>query len=48
MVFQKKIEKLNEILENVGLINQKNAYARTLSGGMRRRLISSQSFSTQS
>ena len=28
-----------EILENVGLIDQKNSYARTLSGGMRRRLL---------
>ena len=29
----------NETLENVGLIDQKNSYARTLSGGMRRRLL---------
>jgi len=29
----------NEILERVSLIDQKNAYARTLSGGMRRRLL---------
>jgi len=29
----------DEILENVGLIDQKNSYARTLSGGMRRRLL---------
>ena len=28
-----------EILSNVGLLNQRNAYARTLSGGMRRRLL---------
>ena len=28
-----------EILDNVGLTNQKNSYARTLSGGMRRRLL---------
>ena len=31
--------KTNEILENVGLTDQKNSYARTLSGGMRRRLL---------
>ena len=31
--------KTETILENVGLIKQKNAYARTLSGGMRRRLL---------
>ena len=31
--------KTNEILKNVGLIDQKNSYARTLSGGMRRRLL---------
>ena len=36
----KKLDrKTNEILENVGLIDQKNSYARTLSGGMRRRLL---------
>ena len=29
----------NEILSRVGLLEQKNAYARTLSGGMRRRLL---------
>ena len=31
--------KTDEILDNVGLIDQKNSYARTLSGGMRRRLL---------
>ena len=35
----KKNRKTEKILENVGLINKKNAYARTLSGGMRRRLL---------
>ncbi len=35
----KKNRKTEKILENVGLINQKNAYARTLSGGMRRRIL---------
>ena len=35
----KKNRKTEKILENVGLINQKHAYARTLSGGMRRRLL---------
>ena len=35
----KKNRKTNEILEKVSLINQKDAYARTLSGGMRRRLL---------
>ena len=35
----KKYRKTDEILLNVGLIDQKNAYARTLSGGMRRRLL---------
>ena len=36
----KKINrKTEEILENVGLIEQKNSYSRTLSGGMRRRLL---------
>jgi len=39
MVFQKKNRKTEEILNNVGLIDKKNAYARTLSGGMRRRLL---------
>ena len=36
---KKKNRKTNEILENVGLVDQKNSYARTLSGGMRRRLL---------
>jgi len=36
---QKKNRKSEEILSNVGLLEQKNAYARTLSGGMRRRLL---------
>ena len=36
---RKNNRKTLEILENVGLINQKNSYARTLSGGMRRRLL---------
>ena len=36
---RKADRKTNEILENVGLIGQKNSYARTLSGGMRRRLL---------
>ncbi len=31
--------KSEEILTNVGLIEQRNSYARTLSGGMRRRLL---------
>lgn len=35
----KKYRKSEEILSNVGLLNQRNAYARTLSGGMRRRLL---------
>jgi len=36
----KKTErKTDEILKNVGLVDQKNSYARTLSGGMRRRLL---------
>ena len=35
----KKNRKSEEILLNVGLLEQKNAYARTLSGGMRRRLL---------
>jgi ABC-2 type transport system ATP-binding protein len=36
---KKARRKTDEILENVGLIDQKNSYARTLSGGMRRRLL---------
>ena len=36
---RKKFRKTEEILSNVGLENQKNSYARTLSGGMRRRLL---------
>ena len=36
---RKKDRKTNEILEKVHLTDQKNAYARTLSGGMRRRLL---------
>lgn len=36
---RKAKRKTDEILENVGLIDQKNSYARTLSGGMRRRLL---------
>ena len=36
---KKKHRKTEEILMNLGLIDQKNAYARTLSGGMRRRLL---------
>ena len=36
---KKKDRKSEEILNNVGLLEQKNAYARTLSGGMRRRLL---------
>jgi len=35
----KKDRKSEEILFNMGLLDQKNAYARTLSGGMRRRLL---------
>ena len=35
----KKNRKSEEILNNVGLTDQKNSYARTLSGGMRRRLL---------
>ena len=38
---KKRDRKTEEILHNVGLINQKNSYARTLSGGMRRRLLGS-------
>ena len=36
---RKKYRKTEEILARVGLLEQKNAYARTLSGGMRRRLL---------
>ena len=36
---RKKNRKSNEILRKVGLLDQKNSYARTLSGGMRRRLL---------
>ena len=36
---QKKDRITKEILKRVGLIDQKNSYARTLSGGMRRRLL---------
>ena len=36
---RKKYRKSEEILSKVGLLEQKNAYARTLSGGMRRRLL---------
>jgi len=36
---KKKNRKTEEILSKVGLLDQKNAYARTLSGGMRRRLL---------
>jgi len=35
----KKMRMSEEILYNVGLLDQKNSYARTLSGGMRRRLL---------
>ncbi len=35
----KKERKTEEILENLKLSDQRNAYARTLSGGMRRRLL---------
>ena len=35
----KRKRKTEEILENLKLTNQRNAYARTLSGGMRRRLL---------
>ena len=35
----KKKRKTDEILENLRLTDQRNAYARTLSGGMRRRLL---------
>jgi len=36
---KKRNRKTEEILKNVGLIDKKNSYARTLSGGMRRRLL---------
>ena len=36
---RKNDRKTHEILEKVSLIDQKDAYARTLSGGMRRRLL---------
>ena len=36
---EKKNRKSEEILFNLGLADQKNSYARTLSGGMRRRLL---------
>ena len=36
---KKQNRKTDEILSRVGLSEQKNAYARTLSGGMRRRLL---------
>ena len=36
---KKNDRKSEEILFNVGLLDQRNAYARTLSGGMRRRLL---------
>jgi len=36
---RKKDRKSEEILSKVGLLEQKNAYARTLSGGMQRRLL---------
>ena len=39
MGFQKEKEKLMKFLENLKLTDQRNAYARTLSGGMRRRLL---------
>ena len=35
----KKDRRSDEILSNLGLLEQRNAYARTLSGGMRRRLL---------
>jgi ABC-2 type transport system ATP-binding protein len=35
----KKERRTEEILENVGLLDKKNAYTRNLSGGMRRRLL---------
>ena len=36
---KKKNRKTEELLSKVGLLDQRNAYARTLSGGMRRRLL---------
>ena len=36
---KQKDRRSEEILSKVGLLNQKNSYARTLSGGMRRRLL---------
>ena len=36
---KKSDRKTDEILNNVGLMDQKHSYARTLSGGMRRRLL---------
>ena len=36
---RKKNRKTDEILSNLGLLDQKNSYSRTLSGGMRRRLL---------
>ena len=36
---KKRNRKTDEILNNLGLTDQKNSYARTLSGGMRRRLL---------
>ena len=36
---KKNNRKTKEILNNVGLLDKKDAYARTLSGGMRRRLL---------
>ena len=36
---KKRDRKTEEILTNLGLIEQRNSYARTLSGGMRRRLL---------
>ena len=36
---RKKDRNTNEILDKVNLLDQKNSYARTLSGGMRRRLL---------
>ena len=36
---RKKDRRTEEILSKVGLLDQKDAYARTLSGGMRRRLL---------
>ena len=36
---KKRNRRTDEILNNLGLTEQKNSYARTLSGGMRRRLL---------